>query len=420
LFSSIGLLIACTRIGAGQNRLKGHFDVPIMIMLVLEISQDWDPYPGLFLRQVIPLPFTLLLPYFLLSRSLNTQEDIRRVMVAIATSGFVLAVVATAEARMHWLIYKQIESHLALSSQVNLYQQMRGGALRAPATFPESTSLGNFLALATIAILALRSSFATNAKFYMAFGLMLVGLMAPNSRGAFFGVAVGLLAMDLYRRRWGPLSAKLGTLGGLYLVALVAATFSPYVAEMIGKGEASRGSTQYRMILFQRGMEEIRKHPILGTTMKHALDSLSDITQGQHIVDLVNAYISYGLTLGYPGMLGLAAVFVSLCIAMLKIRRKLAAYPVLTNSAAFVFSVSAFMIGVAAFTTFGGEGGAYYYQVCAIGSSLWALRRAATAPLGQGSGTSVAATPTPIRAMILADRERARARNGELSSAPTG
>ena len=340
-------------------------------------------------------------------------------MLSIALAGFVLAIIATVEARLHWLVYKQIESHLGITSQVNAYQQLRGGALRAPTTFPESTSLGNFLALAGVAILALRSSFATKGKFYLCFAVLAFGLIAPNSRGAFFGIAVGVLAMDFYRKRWGPLAMKLGAVGGLYLIGLIVAPLSPFIAEMVGKGEASRGSTEYRVTLLHRGLEEIHKHPFLGTTLKRALDNLSDITQGQHIVDLVNAYIGYGLTLGYPGMVGLAAVFISLCLAMLKVRKKLSVSPLLTDSAAFVFSVSAFMIGVAAFTTFGGEHGAYYYQVCAIGSSLWALSRTARAPGAKGA---VAGAPiSPTRALILADRERALARRSdELSSVPAG
>jgi hypothetical protein len=325
-------------------------------------------------------------------------------------AGFVLAIVATIETHFHWLIYKQIESRLGLASQINLYQQLRGGALRAPATFPESTSLGNFLALGGIAILAVRSSFASKPKFYAALCILLIGLMAPNSRGAFFGMAVGTLALDLYRKRWGRLSVKFGIVGGLYLMAMVAASFSPYVAEMVGKGEASRGSTEYRVLLLNRGLEEIHKHPLFGTTMKRALDNLADITQGQHIVDLVNAYVTYGLTLGYPGMIGLAAVFICPCIAMLKLRRRISVSPVLMDSAAFVFAVSSFMIGVAAFTSFGGEHGAYYYQVCAIGSSLWALRRVAVGPVGQGTAKGSEIAVTPIRALILADREAARMR----------
>jgi len=420
LFASFGLLIGYMVTRTSQPRLRGHFDLPIIIMFILEVSQIWDPYPGLFLRQAVTLPFTLLLPFYLTSRSLNTPEDVRRLMLSFATAGFVLAIVATAESRMHWLLYKQIESHLGISSPTNPYQQLRGGALRAPASFMESTSLGNFLAAAGVVILALRASFPSKAKFYVAFAVIAIGLIAPNSRGAFFGIAVGVLALDFYRRRWAALSAKLGTLCALYLAALIASPFSTRVAEMIGKGESSQGSTQYRVLLLHRGLAEIQKHPFLGTTMKRALDDLSDITQGQHIVDLVNAYVSYGLTLGYPGMIGLATVFVSLCIAMLKARRRLSANQMLLNSAGFVFSVSAFMIGVAAFTGFGGEAGAYYYQICAIGSSLWALRRVA-ASAEQGASQIVAAgDPHDIRAMILADRERARARNVALSSAPSG
>ena len=420
-FCALGLAIAYFSKPAPSVRLHRRFDIPIVIVLMLEFAEARNTDLVEMTREYLPTLFTIAVPFYLLSRALNTREDVRRFALALVLGGFVLAIVATVEARSHWLVYSQIEAHLHLGSRVNVYQQVRGGMLRAPGSFPESTSLGAFLAAASIAVLAMRSSFATRWKWYVALGIVLIGLIAPNSRNALLGVGIGFILFDFYRQRWGRLLTVTGVGAGLYLTLLAAAQFSSYAANLIGKGEETRSSNDYRMLLFKRGMEEVQKHPLLGTTMKKALDNLQDIQQGQHIIDLVNGYITYGLTSGYAGMAGLLMVFVSLILAMLVARRRLKPDPVLSDLAALTFAVAGFMILIAAFTSFGGVGSTYFYLVAVLGSSLWALRRTAASPRQSSEQAAVVSRAQGIRAMILADRERARAsRSGELSSVPTG
>lgn len=417
-FCAVGLAIAYVSKPRPNVRLHHRFDIPIIIVLILEFAQARDTDLVEMTREFLPTFFTIAVPFYLLSRSLNSAEDVRRFVLAIALGGFVMAIVATAEARTHWLIYKQVESFLQISSQTNAYQQIRSGMLRAPGSFSESTSLGAFLASAIIAVLALRSSFATRWKWYMALGVLLIGVIAPNSRNALLAVGIGFLLFDFYGRRWGRLFAVAGAGGALFLILLTLAQFSTYAANLVGKSYETQSSNDYRILLFRRGMQEIQLHPIFGTTMKKALENLQDIQQGQHIIDLVNGYITYGLTSGYLGMIGLLLVFVSLSLAMFTARRKLLRDPILSNLAAFVFSVAAFMILITAFTGFGGEGSTYFYLVAALGSSLWALRRTAASPQHGTARVPPVGSGPGIRDLILADRERARA--AALSSASSG
>jgi len=412
MFAAFGLAIAFRRF-AGEVRSGSRFDIPFLIVLTLELAESRDPQWTTELRMMLPTLLTLALPYYLVSRSITSMQDIRRFVLALTLGGFVLAIVATAEVRFHTLFYQQITSNLPVALGENLYQKMRGGVIRAPASFPESTSLANFLAASAIAVLGLGTAFASKIKRNIALGVLLIGLVAANSRGAFIGVALGLLAFDFYRKRWGALSVKLGIGSGIYVAALIAAPFSPYVAGMVGKGSDTQGSTNYRVQLLTRGMEEIRKHPLLGTTMKNALDSLEDMRTGQHIIDLVNGYITYGLTLGYTGMVGLLMVFVTLSGAMLVTRRKLRGNDLALDAAAFVFSVSSFMAAVAFFTTFGSEKSSFFYWIAALGAALYALRRGAPA-LALPGAEPVAAHPSGIQSMIQADRAAAAARARRL------
>src|SRR5258706_9766636 len=58
------------------------------------------------------------------------------------------------------------------------------------------------------------------------------------------------------------------------------------------------------------------KHPLLGQDMEQAKARLTDLTQGEHIIDIVNTYLIIFLISGVTGLvcvvLGLAMVFAKL------------------------------------------------------------------------------------------------------------
>lgn len=410
LFCALGLAIAFFKGPKGPALMGSRFDLPLLIIVALELVHARSFGFTATLRQFAPVLLTILLPYLLLSRSLNTREDVRRFVLALSLTGFVMAAVAIVEVRLHWLIYAQIEGALHVERSVNLYTKMRAGMIRAPASFGDSTSLGMYLAMTSLAMFALRSAFASPRKMYVALGIVALGILAANTRGAIIGAAIGFLVQDLYNRRYGALSVKVMGAAGIYLFALTAAQFSPFFAAMLGKTSDTQGTADYRILLFRRGMEEIRKHPLVGTTLQAAMDNLQDLRQGEGIIDLVNGYISYGLTLGYLGIVGLVSVFVSLCAAMLVARRKLQVDPELVKIGAFVFSIAFSSIINSFYGGFGGTASTPFYEVCAVGAVLWAMR--GRVPIGgKVDGTPRSAPVSGLAALIAADRARAKAAN---------
>ncbi len=147
--------------------------------------------------------------------------------------------------------------------------------------------------------------------------------------------------------------------------------------------------------------------------MKTALTNLEDIRQGQHIIDLVNGYVTYGLVLGFPGIIGLLLVFVTLCAAMLMARRRLEQDDVARDIAAFVFSVGAFSIVSSFFTSFGGENSTPFYEVAALGACIYAIQRRVTAAT-RVPGGAIAAPVSSIQATIAQGRAAAKERARRL------
>jgi len=409
-FCSLGLMIAYFTKAPGQPLRLARFDVPVLLIVVLEFAHARDEGLTSTLRGYEPILIEILLPYFFLSRSMATEQDVRRFTLTFALTGFVMAVVAIVEVRMHWLIYAQIDGMLGVHRAVNIYGKLRAGMIRAPASFADSTSLGTYLAMATMAVLTLRNSFASSVKWYLALAVIVLGILAANTRGAIVAVGIGIIAQDFYNRRYGALAAKAGAAGCVYLFAHVAAQFSPFFAALLGKSADTQDTADYRIQLLHRGLEEIHKHPMLGTNLATAMNNLEDLRQGEGIIDLVNGYISYGLTLGYLGILGLVMVFVSLTLAMLGARRKLRANPEMVRIGAFIFSVALFSIVNSFFTSFGGSGSTPFYEICALGAVLWAMRGMSPVQKTE-AGVPTGAPLSGVAALIAADRDRAVAQS---------
>lgn len=411
-FASLGLVIAFFTKRQTDAKSGFHFDLPILLLLALSIFSGRDPKITETIRHALPSLIDLAVPYFLISRSLKSREDLRRFVLALALAAFVMAVVAFFEQRLHWLLYKEIENRLHIATGLSAYKS-RGGSLRATAAFPDQLSLGVYLAFGTIAIMAFRASFATRRNYYLALLVMAIGLTAPNSRGALLGVVLGWLAFDFFRKRYSRLAAELGVIGMAYLVLLALANISPYVAGVLGHGADASSTSQYRIELLTRGMEEIRKHPLLGTTLSTALNNLDDMRQGEGIIDMVNGYISYGLTAGYIGIIVLAMVFLSMMIAMLRVRRNLSFNDSADRAldfAACVFAIAGLSLVTTAFGGFGGRGAIPFCEIYAIGSVIWALRksRSADRPIMQQQLGQLSSKPS-IQSLIHADRARVKA-----------
>ncbi|PZU10697.1 O-antigen ligase [Sphingomonas sp.] len=380
LFAGIGLIIA-VQIRRSRARLPvGWFDLFFVLIITLELIQARGMNVTSTLRSLFGTVVVLILPYFVVSRSLRQPSDIRRLMFTIAFAGFVLSCEAVYELRFKFLPYDLISQHLGSVVGISAYSKQRAGSLRASTSFEESTSFGLFLAIAFLAMLASHDIFKNRQSRLIGLMVMLAGLYAANARSAILSLVLGVLAYDFYRKRYGAMIVKLAGIVGLGLMALSAAQFSPRLADRLGVSGSSVDSTDYRALLLRRGMEEIRKHPWTGTSSAEAKIALADIRQGEGIIDFVNAYVFYGLTAGIGGIIIMIVCFFGTALRMLAIRKRLQKTPGLVQVGAVVFAVSLFT-AVTAFTSgFGGKGSMIFYIVMAISSALGTRRAAVARP----------------------------------------
>ena len=278
-----------------------------------------------------------------------------------------VAMLALYEAHAGWAILDGIEARFAGDSHIAKSATIRGGALRASATLEGPITAGFFLMLSFVAALGSRPFFRSGPVWLGACGLLLLGMIASQSRGDLIGLANAVLIMLLARRKffWAFLAS---VVGGMAALGFRQITQQPGRVSALLDPHAS--ATDYRTVLLTRGLQEGRKFPWLGTSYANVLDRLRDITQGEQIIDLVNSYLHIFLISGLVGLgaclVAMLLVYRNLVLVAMRSRQRLAQ----VEAAFFIASFSALLASLATASFYGRI--PWFLAMLAAGSRLLA------------------------------------------------
>lgn len=376
---SLSLLIASFTC-RGQGKVRwGWRDLPMAIFFVLTwIAQARGVNVTSFLRETLNVVLTLAVPYIGLRRSITGSAEIRLLMVSICFAAGVQSILALYEMVSFWPVYNTLFDHFDIPTDFSRWIKVRGGLMRAHGALPDSTSFGWFLAAALTALLASRRNFPSLLQWGVAALILALGLYAAGARVGLLAAGIGFVAIDLFRRNYAAVfrSAILAAAGyaALYVVATVTGMFR----NVVGLSEDGASTLEYRKQLLTRGLEEFWKHPIAGMPLADVKVALSDLEQGEHIIDFVNAYVYFGLTSGLFGVIAFVMMFL---LAMVGAWRSRGSSPLPDQAPAMqlastCFAVSAFSM-VTAFTSgFGGSPLVFYFGLLAGTAALPAMRQA--------------------------------------------
>jgi hypothetical protein len=239
--------------------------------------------------------------YYVASRTVSDRRRLNDAATTFLIACLLMALVATFEGLKHWALYAGLKTSLG----ADLMQQynFRGGSLRAVASAGHSLALGYLLAVAIGFWLHLRQ-YETRAwmRFFAPVTLGL-GLIFAYGRGPWAGAVMIFLTYSLLSRVVG----KSGFLRVLIASAVVGAAVlaSPLgtrivsVIPYVGKAQ-SLNNVEYRERLAERSMQIIASHPWFGD--QNAYFELSDLRQGEGIIDFVNTYAYVAVFYGLVGL----------------------------------------------------------------------------------------------------------------------
>lgn len=330
-------------------------DLPVMaliLMLVAALSRNTSATN--FLRVFVTIALDCALPYYIVSRGVKDHADLQRCLLHLAAAGAVVSLILLYEARGAWPIYNALVDLYGLPDHPSV--KSRGTLLRAGGPFLESTSAAMILVFCFLASWMARPAFR-DGRYQAAFlVLLLVGLLPPQSRGAWVGLLTGMVMIDLYmgRLRFTMLRLAVASAGAAVLFA--AAQFNAQLAVMLGLSGDSVETVDYRGQLLARGMQEFWQSPLIGFAYPEMLRRLDDMRQGEGIVDFVNAHLFIALLTGGIGL----AIFNGTILFYLghvwRARRHLiGGRDIYLRTAAFSFAALATPVQMLFFTSLGGR-----------------------------------------------------------------
>ena len=290
------------------------------------------------LREFFNFLLSYVLPYYIISRSIQGPQQARSVMLALAGSAVVLSTLAVYEARNTWPIYRGIWTHYGIELGRDADVKIRGGLMRSAGPYSEPLSLAFAMTIGLVALLSIRQEFRKRWHYALLCAVVVAGLIAPQGRGAWIGALSALFALDLYRRSYRRFTIKAVLIGIAGVVALAVATVNNRVAVMLGLTAEGQGTLDYREQLLTRGIEEFWKNPIFGDAIGDVLNNMRDMIQGEGIVDLVNGYLHIALISGAAGLLILVACLAGVASLFARARDFYDAPRIVRDSTAFAFA----------------------------------------------------------------------------------
>ncbi len=309
----VGLLSSKRSPPSGWMRIVDLWVIGYILLRLTLIGTSGLPMT-VTIREGLGMFIDVVIPYFAVTRSLSTREDVRDVMGALVLGWLAVAPIAVFENLKGWLLYPELIPTLDLKSFRHVHLS-RGDSLRAagPGGHPLVMGLFMMVALCFIVSMGLR---VRRSLHFLLVAIICAGLWAPLSRGPWLGAAIALVIYLLISRDG---IAKLTKLGGVGLLVLPVVLISPLGPKIIDHlpfiGTLDSETVVFRQELLKASIEVIMQNPWLGSFTYETNHAFTHLMQGDGFIDFVNTYVIIALSTGMFGLLLYVGVFVLVLFA---------------------------------------------------------------------------------------------------------
>lgn len=236
----------------------------------------------------------IFLPYYVISRGLQKISSIKEFCASLVMGATPLAVIGFFEFVKHWLLYSQLDNMLGVSWGLGNYLP-RDGFVRAIASFGHPIVMGYVMSISIGLYLFVSSNIANKTHRRLLGGTLVLGLIAPLSRGPWVGAAA-LIAIFIALGP-NPIKAtiKAIALGAVTSLTLLATPYHDRVIDLLPFiGTVETNNIDFREKLFDNSMIVIARNPLFGSFDAMSSPEMEEL-RAQGIIDVVNSYI--GITL---------------------------------------------------------------------------------------------------------------------------
>jgi O-antigen ligase len=255
------------------------------------------------LRSVVEFALDVWLPYYVVSRGIRSEVDLRFVLSHLAMGFALAASIGCAEFFVHRNLYSELQWVYGFKWQLTM-NLMRGDHLRVQAMTPQPIVLAFEMIFALGLWTYLLGSEWRRKSVLLVYGLMAACLFFTFSRGPLLGGLIfGLCLLGLHKL---PTRAFVALFLLLLAAAIVAkavgadAAIMTALSGVFGSTSADISSIAYRNELLDTALALLRQSPWLGVPDYGA--RMQDLKQGEGIIDLVNSYVAIALDAGLIGL----------------------------------------------------------------------------------------------------------------------
>lgn len=248
------------------------------------------------------------LPYYVASRSLKTIERFREALMGFALAALVLAAIGAFEYVKHWLVYSTLQN--VLNSEPWGYSNYlgRGESLRALGSTGQPIVFGYVMTISIGFYLYLQKSISDKKAWYIGLALLVIGLIAPVSRGPWVGAAVMLIVFVATGPSAGKNFVKIGLLVALVLPVILLSPGGDKIIDLIPfVGKTEEFNVTYRQQFTEISIRYILDNPFGGTDFINSPEMA--VLKNQGIIDTLNVFLVVGLGGGVLGMFLFSGVF---------------------------------------------------------------------------------------------------------------
>jgi O-antigen ligase len=258
----------------------------------------------------------MALPYFMMSRCVNSLKDFYYIFLALLFSAVVLAYAGIIEELMHWKFYNRLPKQLDLDSFGVARYRSRSGFIRISSTASNPISFGYFIVLSIGGLLYVSYVNKIKKRIFLATSLLLgFALSFTFSRGAWLS-AIALITVYLYVKKTKFIKTIMSVLGVSGIIFLL---FSP-VDNL--KNIDEHGTFEYRKELIKHSYDVIKNNIMFGSNDFTNNDTMEEMRQGEGIIDVVNTYLQIILQSGVIGLSTFIFIFIFVLKRILNLIKK--------------------------------------------------------------------------------------------------
>ncbi len=250
------------------------------------------------IKNTFYISLMITIPYFVISRSIKTENEFIKILTAILWVAIILSFIAYIQAGLDWNIYNILHYNIGMEADHLVFgKEYRGGFMRVEGTMGHPIAFGYFMTLAMGLLLLLKKLNRVDIVPYAVILFTFIGVIFLTGSRAAWACSCFIIICF-----WFFSKSNYRFLGIYFTSGLLCLISAGGIIKKLLPVVDPYGTFNYRISLIQNSLAVIHSHPWFGSSNFRQTQEMEAMRQGQGIIDIVNSYIQIALSSGVIGL----------------------------------------------------------------------------------------------------------------------